>query len=417
MKQTIIIGSGVIGLSAAFALHQRGVTDITILEAGPGPHGASVVNAGWIVPARSDPVPSPGLIGTSLRSMLSADSPLYIRPQAMVKPDFARWMFQFWRACNAKSYRHAIDSLANLNKATFSLFDAYAEAGVRFEMHQSGLVCAFLSAANLEHELEQMQQYPAFGLSLPVPLWGSDARALEPALSDNVNGAFRIETERHIRPESLTAGLTDWLIERGVIIRTNTTVVGLDVVGSRIRAVESTAGRFESESVVIAAGAQSATIARMAGVKLPIQGGKGYSIDYQNPPTTPAHPISVYESHMAITPTSSYTRLAGTMELSGINTIVRGERVTAIARGAKLFLRGWDGEVGAGKVGSGLRPMTPDGLPIIGIIPGVHNLAISTGHQMLGLTLAPASADYLAELLTTGVGQPALEPFKVARFT
>jgi D-amino-acid dehydrogenase len=417
MKPTIIIGGGLIGLSTAFALHQRGVPNITILEAGPGPHGASVVNAGWIVPAHSDPVPSPGLVQKSMRSMMQPDSPLYIRPQAMADPDFARWMFAFWRACNAKNYQHAIESMATLNKWTFALFDAYAAAGVQFEMHQSGLVCAFLSAANLEHELEHLKHYHAFGLTIPLPQWGKDARNLEPALSNNVNGAFRIESERHIRPESLTAGLTTWLLERGVSIRTSTTVVGLDIANGVIRAVEATGGRYEAEQVVIAAGARSAGIAKMAGVKLPIQGGKGYSIDYPNPPTTPSHPISVYESHMAITPTSGYTRLAGTMELSGINTVVRKERVAALARGAKLFLRDWDGEVGSGIVGSGLRPVTPDGMPIIGLIPGVQNLAISTGHQMLGLTLAPASADQLAKLLITGVAQPVLEPFKAERFT
>jgi D-amino-acid dehydrogenase len=417
MKQTVIIGGGLIGLSTAFALHQRGVPNITVIESGPGAHGASVVNAGWIVPAHSDPVPAPGLVRQSLRWMTKSDSPLYIKPGAMADPQFAKWMYQFWRACNETNYRHAIASMAALNTHTFALFDAYKAVGVEFEMHASGLVCAFLSAANLERELDHLTHYKDLGLNVPEVKWGRGAQELEPALSSNVNGAFQIQSERHIRPESLTDGLTNWLRTAGVTIQTNTTVVGIDMAAGSVQAVEATSGRFETDHVVIAAGARSAAIARMAGVTIPLQGGKGYSIDYADPPTKPAHPISVYESHMAITPTEAYTRLAGTMELSGINSVVRSERVAALARGARLFLRGWSGEVGDGVVGSGLRPMTPDGMPIIGMAPGYRNLAISTGHQMLGLTLAPASAHYLGALVTTAEPQPVLEPFRAERFT
>lgn len=417
MKHVAIIGGGVIGLSTAYSLLQRGVPEITILEAGSGPHGASIVNAGWISPGHSDPVPAPGLVGKSMKWMLRSDSPLYIKPGAMLDPDFARWMYGFWRACNAKNQMHAISAMSALNATTFPLFDEYLANGIAFEMHKVGLLSVFLSAQNLENELQHIAIYNQFGIETPKPLWGKEAREVDPSLSDNVNGAFLVASERHIRPESLTNALVPWLTERNVTLRTGVTVTGLDIANGVVRAVETTNGRVEADVVVIAAGARSGEISRMAGVKLPIQGGKGYSIDYPNPPSTPLHPMSVYEARMAITPTSAYTRLAGTMELSGINTIVRKERVAALARGAATYLRGWDGQVGAGKVGSGLRPMTPDGMPIIGTVPGVRNLSISSGHQMLGLTLAPASGDALAEQIVSGKPQPVLEPFKAERFT
>ena len=94
----------------------------------------------------------------------------------------------------------------------------------------------------------------------------------------------------------------------------------------------------------------------------------------------------------------------------------RHERVDALMRGGRQFLRNWPTEIPRDTVDSGLRPMTPDGMPIIGTMPGVRNLTISTGHQMLGLVLAPASADQLAELIVTGKTPPVLEPFSPTRF-
>src|SRR5688572_8700469 len=148
MKHVLIIGSGLIGLSTAFALKQRGVPDITILDAAPGPHGASVVNAGWITTMHSEPVGAPGMTRQTLKWMLRSDSPLYIKP-AVNDPEFMRWLFRFWRCLNEKSYSHAMASLTALNQRTFELFDSYVKAGVRFEMHKVGMLMAFLNRSNL----------------------------------------------------------------------------------------------------------------------------------------------------------------------------------------------------------------------------------------------------------------------------
>ncbi|MDQ2683939.1 MAG: FAD-dependent oxidoreductase [Chloroflexota bacterium] len=417
MKHVVIIGGGLIGLSTAYSLQQRGVEQVTILEEADGPHGASLVHAGWISPGHSDPVPAPGLVRQSMKWMMRSDSPLYIRPGAMADPDFARWMYRFWRACNSRNQLHAIASMSALNSKTFPLFEAYLANGINFEMHKVGLLSVFLNANNIDRELKHVALYEKFGIKTPTPLLGNDAREFEPSLSDQVGGVFLIETERHIRPETLTNALVQWVTDHNVDLRTRTKVTGLEIHGGKVCAVQTTAGKVEADAVVIAAGARSGEISRMAGVKLPIQGGKGYSIDYTDPPTTPLRPMSIYEARMAITPTSGYVRLAGTMELSGINTVVRQERVAALARGAGIYLHGWDGKVGDGKVGSGLRPMTPDGMPIIGPVPGVRNLSISSGHQMLGVTLSAASGDALAEEIVTGKPQEVLEPFRAERFT
>lgn len=415
MKHALIIGSGLIGLSTAFALKQRGVPDITVLDSAPGPHGASVVNAGWITSMHSEPVGVPGMTRQALKWMLRSDSPLYIKP-AINDPEFVRWLFRFWRSLNEKSFSHALAAMTTLNEKTFDLFDSYVEAGVRFEMWKAGLIMAFLERANLERAATHLDRYTAFGLAAPRACFSQEARDLEPGLSSTVNGILYLEKDRHLRPDTLTAGLTEWLDERGVNFVYDTTVTGFEISGGAVTAARSTTGQHEADVVVIAAGAHSGRLAKLAGTALPVQAGKGYSIDYEKPPTQLSHPLSLYEPKMAVTPMGAWTRLAGTMELSGINTVVRQERVRALARGASQFLRDWPNEVGDGKVGSGMRPMTPDGMPIIGEVPGVRNLTISTGHQMLGLGLAPATAHELAELIVTGKTPAVLEPFAATRF-
>ena len=415
MNHVLIIGSGLQGLNTAYALKSRGIPEITIIDGAPGPHGASMVHAGWIVPAHSEPVGAPGMTKQSLKWMLKSDSPLYIKP-AVADVEFMSWLLRFWRACNEASYAHAISAMVALNEKTFGLFDAYAANGVQFEMYKEGLLMAFLSPRNLEKGLVHAKRYEQFGFGTPRVYWGADARNLEPGLSDNVAGVFHVEDQRHIRSESFAEGLVAWLRDHGIAFANQTSVVGFDISGGKVRAVETTGGRYEADAVVIAAGAYSGRIAKLAGKKLPVQAGKGYKMDFYDPPTTLRYPISLHEPRMAVTPMGRYTRFAGTMELSGINTTVRQERVRALMRGGQQFLRNWPTEIPQETVGSGLRPMTPDGMPIIGTMPGVGNLTITTGHQMLGLVLAPASADALAELIVTGKTPPVLEAFSPARF-
>ena len=415
MKHVLIIGSGLIGLSTAFALKQRGVPEITILDGAPGPNGASVVNAGWLTTEHSEPVGVPGMTGQALKWMLKSDSPLYIKP-SFRDPDLMIWLLRFWRSLNDERFNHATAAMVALNENSLALFDAYVAAGVHYEMHKQGNLHAFLSGQNLEKGLKHRALYRKFGFPEPKVYWGNEAREFEPALTRDVNGAFHLEADRHIRPDSLTSSLVEWLSSRGVAFSFNNSAVGFDIHEGNVRAIEATGGRIEADAFVIAAGAYSGRLAKLAGTKLPIQAGKGYKIDYAQTPAKPTHSLSLHEARMAVTPTDAFTRLAGTMELSGINTVVRQERVKALARGAARFLRDWPADIPQETVDSGMRPMTPDGMPIIGAMPKLRNLTVSTGHQMLGLTLAPASAEALADVILTGKVPPVIEAFSPNRF-
>lgn len=414
VERVVIVGGGIIGLCAAFALERVGAR-VTVLDTGTAGGGASEANAGWIVPSLAAPVPAPGLVRTSLGWMLRSDSPLCIKPRA--DPDLARWLLAFWRRCNTRDHLAGMEATAALGQQTMALYNSLAAAGVRFEHHRNGILFAYQSPTELEHDLRRLEPLRAFGLDLPVSLPADAMREREPALTGTISGGYWISGERHIRPGSLTAGLIAYLTARGVDIRSHTPVTGIDHEAGRATAVRTATGRLSATTVLICAGAWTPAVARMAGVRIPIQGGKGYSLDYSPPPQTVRQPIYLHEWRVAITPLDGMVRLAGTMEFSGDNGRVHPKRVATIARAGATCLHNWPADPGVARVSSGLRPMTPDGLPVIGWLPGFRNVAVASGHAMLGVTLAPATGAAIAELLTSGRPPDVIRPFHPGRFS
>ena len=420
MQPVVVIGGGVIGLCSAFALRQRGVP--VVVYAGTEPElAASHVNAGWIVPSLSDPVPAPGLIATSLRWMLRSDSPFYIDPRVLRQPEFLRWTLRFWQHCNATDYEAGTLATAAFGARSLELYDALQGAGVAYEEHRDGLLFAYRSEETLEHDFAELQSIRQFGVEISPILRGAALRDLEPALSDKVSGGYWLPQERSVRPDSLVRGLRAALQQHDVEIR-DERVAGIETTGNRGSAVFAGGMRQPASQIVVAAGAWTGPLLRPLRLPVPVTAGKGYSIDLAPQPlAVPVRrPLYLHETRVAITPMNGMIRLAGTMELSGLNHRLRTERVAAIARSASWALRGWPDPTptsGPGvRVWTGARPMTPDGLPVIGWLPGYRDIAVASGHAMLGVTLAPATGETVADLLTTGALPELARPFDPARF-
>lgn len=420
MDRVVVVGGGVIGLSVAYALDQRGVP-VTVIDAGPPEQAASHVNAGWIVPTLAEPVPAPGLIATSLRWMLRPDSPLYIKPR--LDPAFLRWTLRFWRACNTRDYRAGTAATAAFGARAIAAYDAMRAAGVVYEEHRDGLLFAYRSRETLEHDYRALEPARDAGFAFSPILSRDEVHALEPSLSEAVSGGFLLPEDRSIRPDSLVRGLTAYLEQRGVCVRRGVPVSGIETTGRQATAVFAGGERIAAQTVVVAAGAWTPRVLAPLRVPAPIEAGKGYSIDLTPPvlPNPVRRPLYLHETRVAITPLDGMIRLAGTMEFSGLNHVVRPERVAAIARSAGWAIAGWPEQTptsGPGvKVWTGPRPMTPDGLPVIGWLPGYRNLAIASGHAMLGVSLAPVTGEAIAELLATGHPPELIAPFDPARFS
>jgi D-amino-acid dehydrogenase len=306
MDRIVVVGGGAIGLCAAHALRRRGRA-VTVVDAGPAPRAASHGNAGWIVPSLSGPVPAPGLARTSLRWMVQPDSPLYVRPRA--DPGFGRWLVAFWRRCNARDHRAGLEATAALNRRTMALFDALRADGVAFEEHRDGLLVAYRSPAELAHDHAALAPLRPFGYEAPL-LDGDAMRELEPALTDAVVGGYRFPQERHVRPDSLVAGLAALLREDDVELRLGTTVTGIEHRRGRVAAVATTSGRVAADAVVVCAGAWTPAVLRVAGVRVPIEAAKGYSLDYAPPPALPhpiRHALYLHEARVAVTPSTDWS--------------------------------------------------------------------------------------------------------------
>ncbi len=408
-----IIGGGVIGLSQAYDLARAGA-QVTVIDQRATGQGASSVNAGWVVPAEAAPVPAPGVITQSMKWMLHRDSPLYIKPS--LAPSHVKFMLGMWRRSNARDFRAGLAAQLALAAGTMEMLDDYTADGVKFEMHTDGLLLAYRSAEKLHHHTEHIDVPASFGLEAEV-LIGDAVREQEPALSEQVSGGIYFPTERHLDPGSLVEGLRVRCESLGVTFIEDSRVTSIDRRGERVTVLRTETSRIDVDAVILAAGAWSGRASAIFGTSLPVRAGKGYAIDCAPPPVALRSMVNLSDAKVAVTPLDNRLRLAGTMEFGPHDEAINEVRIGAILRAPADFFSDWPAEPSHVVAGAGMRPMTPDGLPIIGRLPGLDNAYVSTGHGMMGVTLAPGSARAMTTLLMTGTTPRELLPFDARRFT
>lgn len=409
--KVVVIGSGIVGLATAYALAKRGCEVVIVGDRPPG-SGASSNNAGWIVPSLAGPVPAPGVVMQTLRSMLRPDSPVYVRPS--LAPSFVRFMWGMLRACNTTAWERSWEATAALGRGTMDAFDAWAADGMAFEMHAHGELEVFLSREELAAAVAGLDRSRRAGFD-PRVMTGDEARAIVPELGDAIVGAILFPNERHVRPASLVAGLVARLREMGV-----TFVEGAATGGGHgtdgTPDVRGPFGEIGADAVVIAAGAWSPGIARAFGSRLPIRPGKGYSVDYMPPQLAAGMMILLAEAHCVLTPFDGATRVAGTMEFGGLDERMAPVRLRAIRQAPGRYLRSWNPDAPALSPSAGLRPMAPDGIAVIGRLAPHADIYVASGHAMLGLTLAPRTGEELASMIIDGGERELLAPFSPRRF-
>ncbi|MED4205409.1 NAD(P)/FAD-dependent oxidoreductase [Neobacillus mesonae] len=414
MKQkVVIIGGGIIGLSCAYYLRKNGL-EVTVLEKDDFANACSSGNQGWVCPALHAPVPEPGLVATSIKWLMKKDSPLYIKPSAM--PQLSGWLTQFMKHCNEEDFKAGERALLKLSLSTLALYDSLQADGLEFEMHREGMLFVFLSESELNHKIEKLRNnQKVYGHDTPIVLSGDEVRELEPDLSKRIVGGILLENQRHVRPESLAKALMNKLTSLGVQLRSNTEVTGIERQDDKILAVMCRQERIEADQFVLTAGAWSGSLAKQLGYSLPMQAGKGYSITFSNPNVNISHPIYLGDSKAGVSPFQGAIRIGGTMELSGINTNLDKNRIQGIRQSVSKYLT--DELHGESEMEwTGMRPMTPDGLPVLGKIPYWNNAFVATGHGMVGVAMAPASGKIMADLICSGETEFDIQSFSTSRF-
>jgi D-amino-acid dehydrogenase len=390
----VVVGGGIVGIGSAYELVRDG-HDVTVLDAHAVGAGATHGNAAKITMAEATPVPAPGMVLKGLKWMLKADSPLYVRPS--FSPPFLRFMFTMARHCNERDFRHGLRVHLEMASTCAEVLDEWADDGLSFEMHRKGVLLVFENRESFEHRMALDDAFAPFGM-VPELLDADALHDRESCLSERARYALFFADDRQVEPDSLSGALAKRLRELGAQVREHTRVVDFEQTGTRIRAVVTDAGRFECDQLVLAAGVWTGQLAAKLGVALPIQPGKGYSVDYFPSPVALNTPLTFEDAHVAVTPLNGRLRLAGTMEFAGFDTRVNARRVAAVKRAAARGFRDWDEDTPHAEPWAGLRPMTADGLPIVGRLRPDSNVLVASGHGMLGLTLAPSTAKTVRDL-------------------
>jgi D-amino-acid dehydrogenase len=292
--------------------------------------------------------------------------------------------------------------------------DLLASDGVEFESERAGLLLLARSRAVLAAERGTLDE---LGYGPYLELSPRQVRGREPALTGKLAGGIDVLPERHVRPESMCAGVAAFLRGRGAQLLEGFHAARLEGDGRIVAAVVADDDRdVGADAFIIATGAEAAALAKQSGARLPLQAGKGYSITIEQSRLRFGTPLHFAEARIGLTPFEGAHRVAGTMELSGINSSLDPRRLSALARNAEREIPGvLDGEKREDWVG--MRPLTPDGLPLIGRLPTRDNVYVATGHQMLGVTLAASTGDALAQLVLGGSSETDLRPFDPARFS
>ncbi len=413
MKITII-GGGVIGLCSAYYLQQEGY-QVTVIERGDITDGCSFGNMGYISPSHFLPLASPGIIQQGLKWMLSSTSPFYIKPRLNL--ELMQWGLKFWKSSNASTVAKNAPHLNNLLQFSRSLItDLKNNLGDNFDLEEKGCLMMCKQQKTLDHEFHVADDAEKFGLQVER-LDRAGVQALEPEVAIDVAGAVLFKDDCHFHPGKMMLALKAYLDKKGVEFRLHTTVTGFEKSNGRITGILTDQGKFESDEIIVSPGSWMPVIAKMMGVKILLQPGKGYSYTYPKLEKNIHYPAILVDGRCAITPWGRALRIGGTMELSGINNRVLLKRMQGIYDSAKDFYPGLDiAFPPTDQIWNGLRPVSPDGLPYIGRQKDISNVIFAGGHAMLGISMGTGTGKLVTEMIQGKAARFDLSAFSVDRF-
>ncbi len=397
-KNVLIVGGGIAGLCSAYFLQKEG-HQVTVLDKSDMKSGASHVNAGYITPSHIIPLASPGMISKGIKWMFNPTSPFYMKPRW--DKDFIKWSWYFHRSSTKEKVEVAGPWIKEINIMSRELFTDIKNSGDLgdFQLERKGLLMLYKTDKEGDHEMQVANKAASLGLEVQfLDKQGLDA--LQPNVTMDVKGAIHYECDGHTTPTEFMEKMIARLKEVGVQIKPHEEVINFQFANGKIDQVITDKDTYAVDEVVLASGTWSENLSKKLNIKLPLQAGKGYRINVHRP-TGITIPAILMESKVAVTPMTNYTRFAGTMEFSGINSVIRKERVAAIADATSRYypdIKINQEEKEAAE--SGLRPISPDGLPYIGRSKHIDNLTFATGHAMMGWSLGPATGKLVSEIIS-----------------
>ena len=411
--RVVIVGGGVIGLCSAYYALKRGFAVTVIERDAAGGDNCSTGNAGMVVPSHFTPLAAPGMMADGLRWMLNPESPFYVRPRLDL--DLLRWGWLFYRHSTRRHVAASRELLRDLNLESRRLFKELAE-DEDFGLVRRGLLMLCKTAKGLDEEALVAGEAHEIGLQADV-LDAAAVALLDPAVTMDVAGAVHFPQDCHMSPGRFMASMRRRVLEAGGLVVSGVAVDEIETRNGRVVAVTGSGRRFEGGKFVIAGGSWSAGLLKSVGFKLPLQAGKGYSLTLPSPPEMPRLCSIFAEAKVAVTPMDGCLRFAGTLEVGGLDLSINSARVRGIVKSVngyfpKFSASDFDGV----KPWAGLRPVSPDGIPYLGQVPGLPNLLAAGGHAMMGLSLGPVSGRLVADLLAGDTPFRPIEAMSPGRF-
>lgn len=409
-----MVGGGVLGVSCAYYLARRGAS-VVLLERDRLAAGASFGNAGT-VSAGHPPLNGPGRIQQAFRQMADPTSPLYVKPRW--DPALWAWLLRFARYCTAGHVEACMRIMAPLGKEALDCFAELIEGeAIDCGYAANGYFAVCRTEKGLREVREEADLIRAYDYR-PEMLDAEALRAAEPELGMVRGGVFYPEAAT-LDPLAFVRGLAAAAARYGATVREGCAVASVECASGHATGVRLADGSVVgADAVVLATGPFSLDLAADLGASLPVQPGKGYHQDVDvGPGAAPALRTAcvLHETSVFCTPMDGFVRFAGTMEFSGLNEVLRRPRLEQLTRAARTYFP----TLGAAPPRSewcGLRPVSVDGLPIVGPVPGVPNVAVATGHGMLGLTLGPVSGAMVADWLLADGPDPRYRELAPDRF-
>jgi len=399
--RVVILGAGIIGVTTAYYLARQGVeVEVLDRQREPGME-TSFANAGELSYGMTSPWAAPGVPLKAIKWMFMRHRPLTIRPQ--LSATMWAWCARMVANCNAASYALNKGRMVRIsNYSRDVLPELLQEVPIDFDLREQGTLQLFRKQQQLDAsraDQDVLAQYDS-----PFEVLDRDGCiAVEPGLAhvaDKFVGGLRLLSDRTGDCRKFTQALAAKAAELGVTFRYNVTIGGLVVEGDRIVGVDTTDGRVSGDRFVCAMGPYAPILLKQVGIRLPIYPIKGYSITLPVTDSDAAPQSTIMDEtfKVAITRLGDRIRVAGQAEISGYNTRLGSHATDAVRHVVSdLFPKG--GDVGKAQGWTGLRPMTPDGTPVLGPTR-YRNLFLNTGHGTLGWTMACGSARIVADLVT-----------------
>jgi len=416
-KQIVVCGGGVIGLCCAYYLAREGHRVTLIERQAEGADTCAHGSAGYVSPSHVEPLAMPGMVLQGLKWMINSRSPFYVKPR--IDLDFFRWGLLFAKSCSPRNVERSAPVLRDLCLTSRQLFKDFAqEVDNVFEFQERGLM-------NLCRTPETLAKYET-GLARLANELGVEARvldakqtaAMEPGVRMAVAGSVFFPIDAHVTPRLFIPELLKQLKALDVDFRWETEITDwVQRSGRSLRAVRTSEGEITGDEFVLAGGSWSTRLAKELEIRMPIEAGKGYSLTIPKAPVSMKTPMIFTESRVAVTPMGSALRFGGTMEFSGINSRIRPERIQQIKDAARLYFPDFPTDAFEGvEPWSGLRPVSPDGLPYIGRFNTTPNLIAAAGHAMLGLTMGPITGSLVADIVAKRAPSVSLDRLDPDRF-